>query len=100
MDMETLYSILWNMAPMHTIRKRYLSYIAVNIISTVHALLPHAQDGVNPLHIAAFKGHNSIVRYLCLSERVVVDTQDMVGIAIALGKPPLVLLYYRMELPL
>ena len=37
------------------------------------------QDEVTALHIAAFKGHNSIVRYFCLAQRMLVNIQDKVA---------------------
>ena len=36
------------------------------------------QDEVTALHIACFKGHNMIVRYLCLNKRLDVNKQDIV----------------------
>ena len=74
MDTRTLSSTLWNMARIHTIRRRYGTESKHRPLA-----LPHVpQDGVNALHIAAFKGRNKIVRYLCLTERMVVDAQDKV----------------------
>ena len=36
------------------------------------------QDGITILHIASYKGHEKIARYLCVQERVDVNVQDMV----------------------
>ena len=37
------------------------------------------QDGVTALHIATFKGHKDIVKYLCVNQRLAVNIQDNVN---------------------
>ena len=37
------------------------------------------QDGVTALHIASYKGYKNIIRYLCLTKRLVVDIKDIVS---------------------
>lgn len=53
-------------------RKYSIIIMYNNLFLTMH------QDGVTALHIASFKGHNTIVRYLCLKKKLDVDTQDKV----------------------
>lgn len=38
------------------------------------------EDEITSLHIAGYKGYNSIVRYFCLSKKLKVDTQDKDGV--------------------
>lgn len=37
------------------------------------------QDEVTALHIASFKGHKDIIRYLCVAKRLTIDVQDTVS---------------------
>ena len=57
------------------------------------------QDEITALHIAGFKGHNSIVRYFCLAQKMMVDIQDKVKSWIAhLAVIPMHVLHlHRME---
>ena len=56
-----------------------------------------AQDGVNALHIASFKGRAKIVRYLCENKQINANIQDTVKTQFVVAYNFVVFFPLRME---